>query len=113
MKTLTACTALLAAVSLSACQPPADGAESADAGATTDGVRVRIMRLYMAQHHVTKIPVAVYEVTPGTAAPFLIRSQPANMNWNGTENEAYAGYSRAIEGANQQLIERLNADCKR
>lgn len=84
-----------------------------DAGATTDGVRVRIMRLYMAQHHVTKIPVAVYEVTPGTAAPFLIRSQPANMNWNGTENEAYAGYSRAIEGANQQLIERLNADCKR
>lgn len=93
-----------------------------EAGTDADGVRVRIMRLYVAQHQamvyggmqqVTNIPVAVYEVRVGRSEPFLIRSQPANINWNSTETEAYAGYSLAIEGANHQLIERLNMVCRR
>jgi hypothetical protein len=94
----------------------------ADAGETADGVRVRIMRLYMAQkvaqlymgqQSVTNVPVAVYEVKVGDAQPFVIRSQPANMDWHSSETEAYAGYSLAIEGANHQLIDRLNAGCRR
>lgn len=93
-----------------------------EGNADATGVRLRIMRLYVAQHQamvygglqqVTNVPVAVYEVKVGQAEPFLIRSQPANINWNSSDTEAYAGYTLAIEGANHQLIERLNADCKR
>lgn len=74
-------------------------------------VEVRLMRLYMNQVNVTKIPVVVYEVHVDGQAPALIRSQLPNMNWNGSENEAYRGYGRALEGANRQLVETLNLAC--
>lgn len=75
-------------------------------------VTVRIVQLYLAQSHSTKIPVAVYDVTVAGQAAFLVRSQQASMNWNGSENEAYAAYSRVLADANQQLIRRLNAGCE-
>lgn len=74
-------------------------------------VEVRLMRLYMNQVNVTKIPVVVYEVQVDGLAPQLIRSQLPNMNWNGSEDEAYRGYGRALEGANRQLVEKLNLAC--
>jgi hypothetical protein len=33
------------------------------------------------------------------------------MNWNGSEDEAYRGYGRALEGANRQLVQQLNLAC--
>jgi hypothetical protein len=74
-------------------------------------VEVRLMRLYMNQVNVTKIPVVVYEVQVDGQAPALIRSQLPGMNWNGTENEAYRGYGQALEGANRQLVQTLNRAC--
>ena len=74
-------------------------------------VSVRIMQLYLAQNLQTKIPVAVYEVAVDGQPPFLLRSQKASMNWNGSQNEAYAAYSRVLADVNQQLIQRLNTDC--
>jgi hypothetical protein len=74
-------------------------------------VDVRIMRLYMSQTHTTKVPVVVYQVAVDTQPPFLIRSQAPTMNWNGSEDEAYRAYGRALEGANRQLVEKLNAAC--
>ena len=74
-------------------------------------VAVRIMQLYLAQNLLTKVPVAVYEVAVAGRPPFLLRSQKASMNWNGTQNEAYAAYALALADLNQQLIERLNTDC--
>lgn len=93
------------------------GAQLAAAGLATNGddgkpVRVRIVQLYLAQSHVTKIPVAVYEVTVAGQPAFLVRSQQATMNWNGTQNEAYAAYARVLADANQQLLRRLNAGCE-
>lgn len=74
-------------------------------------VAIRIRRLYMEGSHVSKIPVVVYEATVGAQPSFLIRSQKTSINWNGTENEAYAAYAGAIQDANRQLIGRLNATC--
>lgn len=83
----------------------------ATAGGDGKPVTVRIVQLYLAQSHVTKIPVAVYNVAIEGEPAFLVRSQQATMNWNGTENEAYAAYSRVLADANQQLVMRLNAGC--
>lgn len=74
-------------------------------------VDVHLMRLYMNQVNVTKIPVVVYEAHVDGRSPVLIRSQIPGMNWNGSENEAYRGYGAALEGANRQLVETLNAGC--
>jgi hypothetical protein len=74
-------------------------------------VAVRIMQLYLAQNQLTKVPVAVYEVAVAGRPPFLLRSQKASMNWNGSQNEAYAAYAHVLADINQQLILRLNADC--
>jgi hypothetical protein len=59
----------------------------------------------------TKVPVAVYEVRLDGGATFTVRSQKASMNWNGTENEAYAAYSTALADATAQVVSRLNAAC--
>lgn len=82
-----------------------------DGDAPGELVHLRILRLYLAQNQVTKIPVAVYEARLGDAPPFLVRSQQADMNWNGSQDEAYEGYTRAVRGANTALVERLNAEC--
>jgi hypothetical protein len=74
-------------------------------------VAVRIMQLYLTQNLQTKIPVAVYEVTVADRPPFLLRSQKASMNWNGSQNEAYAAYAQVLADVNRQLIQRLNTDC--
>lgn len=76
-------------------------------------VRIRLVQLYLAQSHVTKIPVAVYQMTVGEEAPVVLRSQKASMNWNGTENEAYAAYALAIADVNRQMIQALNLRCSR
>ena len=82
-----------------------------EAGKASPQVAVRVMQLYLAQNRGTKIPVAVYQVRVDGGAAFLLRSQPASLNWNGTQNEAYAAYARALAAVNQQLIQRLNAGC--
>jgi hypothetical protein len=74
-------------------------------------VTVRIVQLYLGQSNGTKIPVAVYDVDIAGQPRFLVRSQQATMNWNSSENEAYAAYSRALADANQKLVLRLNAGC--
>jgi hypothetical protein len=87
----------------------------ARAGLVGDGegpaVDVRILQFYLSQNTITKVPVAVYEVRVGGGEPMLLRSQKASMNWNGTENEAYAAYARALGDATAQTIARLNAGC--
>ena len=75
------------------------------------GVDVRILQFYLTQNTITKIPVAVYEVRVDGGAPFLVRSQKASMNWNGTENEAYSAYAAALADAAGQVVARLNTDC--
>ena len=83
---------------------------------TTDAmpsVSVRIMQLYLANNLQTKVPVAVYEVAVDDAAPFVLRSQKASMNWNGSQDEAYVAYARALADINQQLVGRLNQNCRK
>jgi len=74
-------------------------------------VNVRIAQLYLAQNQITKIPVAVYKVDVGGAPEFVVRSQTATMNWNGTQDEAYAAYARVLADVNQQLVRELNSRC--
>lgn len=80
---------------------------------TTPAVDIRVVQLYLTQNQSTKIPVAVYRVSIDDAPEFVIRSQKASMNWNGTEDEAYAAYARVLADVNRQLIEALNARCGR
>jgi hypothetical protein len=75
------------------------------------GVSIRIMHMYVTQTLVTKIPVVVYEVKLENSAPWLVRAQPATMNWNGSGNEAHAGFSKALQLANNQMVDSLNAKC--
>lgn len=74
-------------------------------------VDLRVMQLYLSQNLGTKIPVAVYEVTIADGPAFVVRSQKATMNWNGTQDEAYAAYARVLADVNQQLLRQLNARC--
>jgi hypothetical protein len=87
---------------------------SADAPATTpagDPVDVRLMHLYLTQNTITKVPVLVLSVTVAGEPAFLLRSQKASMNWNGTEDEAYASFSRMFDDAMGQLAGKLNKRC--
>lgn len=85
------------------------------AGLTAAGegpvVDVRVLQFYLAQNTVTKIPVAVYEVRVDGGQPMLLRSQKASMNWNGSENEAYAAYALALGDATARTVARLNEAC--
>lgn len=74
-------------------------------------MRIILKRLYMAQNHVTKVPVVVYELAVPGQPSHLLRAQPANSNWAGTENEAHAGYRRAFAVANTLLVTHLDAAC--
>jgi len=86
--------------------------EASDPSAATGSkVDLRIMQLYLAQNLTTKVPVAVYEVAINDGAAFVVRSQKASLNWNGTEDEAYAAYARVLADVNQQLVNQLNARC--
>ena len=82
-----------------------------DAQGSGPAVDISILKFYLAQNTTTKIPVAVYEVRVADRVPFTVRSQQASMNWNGTENEAYAAYSSALADATAQVVSRLNATC--
>ena len=82
-----------------------------DAQGSGPAVDIRILQFYLAQNAMTKVPVAVYEVSVDGAAPFIVRSQKASMNWNGTENEAYGAYASALSDATAQVVARLNAGC--
>ncbi len=77
-----------------------------------DEVDVRILHMYMAQNLGTKVPVVVLSATVGTQPAFTLRSQKASMNWNGSEDEAYEGYARALDDAMTQLVTRLDAGCR-
>lgn len=86
------------------------GFAGVDAGGIP-GVQVKIRQLYLTQNTITKVPVAVYEVTVSTGERFVVRAQPASMNWAGSIDEAYAAYRTAMHDANRQTVERLNAAC--
>lgn len=79
--------------------------------AGTPAVDLRVRQLYLSQNLGTKIPVAVYEVAIDGGPAFVVRSQKATMNWNGTRDEAYAAYARVLADVNQQLLRQLNARC--
>ena len=74
-------------------------------------VDVRVLHMYMTQSHVTKIPVVVLAATVEGEPGFTVRSQKASMNWNGTEDEAYRGYSQAFDDAMGQMVVLLNGAC--
>lgn len=76
-------------------------------------VDLRVLQLYLSQNLGTKIPVAVYEVAIDDGPAFVLRSQKATMNWNGSQDEAYAAYARVLADVNQQLLRQLNARCAR
>lgn len=80
----------------------------ADGGAE---VRIEIKQLYLTQNQVSKIPVAVYRARVGDQAPFVLRAQQANMNWNSSENEAYDALARALQDVNVRLLIALNERC--
>ncbi len=89
-----------------------DVAGWADAGASRmPTVDVQIKHLYLTQNTISKVPVVVYQVAVADGPPFVVRSQKPSMNWNGTQNEAYKAYSRALADANEQLIRHLNSRC--
>lgn len=89
--------------------------QSAGLGEASNGpaVDVRILQFYLAQNTITKIPVAVYEVRVDGDHPFLVRSQKASMNWNGTEKEAYEAYAAVLADAARQVVSRLSTGCKK
>lgn len=76
-------------------------------------VDVRLVHMYMTQNLSTKVPVVVLGATVGQQPSFTLRSQKASMNWNGSEDEAYKGYSQALDDAMGQLVTRLNAGCRK
>jgi hypothetical protein len=74
-------------------------------------VQLRVLKMYLSQSVVTKIPVVVYKVAINGQPPILVRSQRSTMNWNGTENEAYAAYAMAMQDATGQVVRQLNRAC--
>lgn len=84
---------------------------SGDAGAGGTQVDARLLHLYMAQNLSTKVPVVVLQVKAGQDAPLVLRSQKASMNWNGSEDEAYKGFSQIFDDLMAQLVGKLNARC--
>ncbi len=79
----------------------------------TDGraVIINVKQVYLSQNLTTKIPVVVYEVRVEDAEPFIVRGQPASMNWNGSENEAYGALAKAFHVANTLVVSGLNGRC--
>lgn len=75
-------------------------------------VDVHIVQLYLTQNLESKVPVAVYRVTVGNEPAFVLRSQKSSLNWNGTQNEAYAAYRRVLDDVNLQLVAQLNQRCR-
>lgn len=84
------------------------GGLSGDAGTQVDA---RLLHLYMAQNLGTKVPVVVLEVKVGQDAPLVLRAQKASMNWNGSEDEAYKGFSQIFDDLMAQLVKKLNGRC--
>lgn len=84
-------------------------------GITADGkgqpVDVQLLHMYLAQNHVTKIPVVVLSAKAGERPAFNVRAQQPTMNWNGTENEAYRAYAAVLDDVMSQLVTRLDANC--
>ena len=74
-------------------------------------VTINVKQVYLSQNLTTKIPVVVYEVRVHGQEPFIVRGQPASMNWNGTENEAYGALAKAFQVANSQVVSGLNERC--
>lgn len=74
-------------------------------------VVVTLRRIYLTQNRYTKIPVVVYSVKADGLADFLVRAQPAGMNWGSGEGEAIAAVSRAVHLANEQLMGSLDKSC--
>jgi len=79
-------------------------------GGDTRGVDVELLRLYIARNLSNKVPVVVYRARIG-GETFILRSQQPSINWNGTEDEAYAALARALEDANVQLAGALQERC--
>lgn len=74
-------------------------------------VDVRLLHLYMAQNTISKVPVMVLSVSVAGGPAVLVRSQKASMNWNGSEDEAYASYTRMFDDAMGQVAVALNKQC--
>lgn len=74
-------------------------------------VIINVKQVYLSQNLSTKIPVVVYEVRVQGNEPFIVRGQPASMNWNGTENEAYGALAKAFQVANSLVVSGLNGRC--
>ncbi|MFT3806319.1 hypothetical protein [Arenimonas sp.] len=84
----------------------------ADAQSNGREVTVVLRQLYLSWNRMTKVPVVVYTVQVPGQEDFLIRAQPATINWAATDDETYRSISRALHGANAQLLDRLAATCR-
>lgn len=84
----------------------------ADAAGEGAPVSVELMRLYINQNLYTKLPTVVYRANVGEGPSFIVRSQLGTMNWSGSEESVYEGYSAAMRDANTRLIGELNARCR-
>lgn len=73
-------------------------------------VDIELLRLYIARNRGTKVPVVVYRTRIADES-IIVRSQQPSMNWNGTEDEAYAALGRALDDANARLAEVLGERC--
>ncbi|MGY1457395.1 MULTISPECIES: hypothetical protein [unclassified Luteimonas] len=83
---------------------------SAGDAARARAVDVELLRLYIARNLGSKVPVVVYR-TRMAGESIIVRSQLPSMNWNGTEDEAYAALARALEDANARLAQALGERC--
>lgn len=86
------------------------GLQPAEASSGAE-VSIEIKQLYLTQNQVSKIPVAVYRARIGDQAPFVLRAQQTNMNWNSSQNEAHDALARALQDVNVRLLTALNERC--
>lgn len=73
---------------------------------------VVLRQMYLSQNRMTKVPVVVYTAQIPGREDVLFRAQPSTMNWNSTDDEALRSISRALHGANSQLLDWLAATCR-
>ncbi len=85
-----------------------------DAGISQTGgarVDISILHLYIEQNTASRVPVAVYSLGIGGRSPMIVRAQPAGVNWTAGDDAAYSSFALAMQGAMDQVVQRLNEAC--
>jgi hypothetical protein len=74
-------------------------------------VDVRVLRVYLKDNNMTKVPVVVCEARIDSGAPFLVRTQTTTLAWANGKGEGRNALRRALVRASWDLVEALNARC--